>query len=200
MNKNYNKYVDTIYLIKKLEEELDLPFFEILEKVKKSNIQIEEQEVGKYFYGIVNLDYLNKCILILKNKCITLLELILKLANNNINDIESELKNLDIILNKRGKILYSDIIRLTKPTIYNINTLFCMVKMSSEKETYMTEFNLLDFVKEYEVFLYDEYPSTLLQFKNINYVKKGFINLTNNQIEESKKRIETKVLRLNKKD
>ena len=66
MNKNYNKYVDTIYLIKKLEEELDLPFFEILEKVKKSNIQIEEQEVDKYFYGIVNLDYLNKCILILK--------------------------------------------------------------------------------------------------------------------------------------
>lgn len=200
MNKNYNKYVDTIYLIKKLEEELNLPFFEILEKVKKSNIQMEEQEVDKYFYGIVNLDYLNKCILILKNKCITLLELILKLANNNISNIESELKNLDIILNKRGKILYSDIIRLTKPTIYNINTLFCMVKMSSEKETYMTEFNLLDFVKEYEVFLYDEYPSTLLQFKNINYVKKGFINLTNNQIEESKKRIETKVLRLNKKD
>ena len=191
--KNAKVYITEKEIKKYLMETYEIETNDLIQEVKNHISKLSSKELdmfsmmaynglahrpheSKYQFKPDVLDYYNNCILIMKYKCLILLDILFKLVNNNTDSIQQELDYLDIKLNEKGKILYEDVLRLINSTVYNLKDLFKKVEIANNPSSY---------------FYYPtmEYPSSLLQMKSINHIDDnidGFIPLTEKQKEEIK--------------
>ena len=92
----------------------------------------------KYYFEPYTLEYFNRYTDIVRNKINLLLDIINGLANKEINPIQETLNELDIKMDKDGKVSKDDMIRLIVPTVVNINMLEEKVEKANDLSTYLT--------------------------------------------------------------
>ena len=141
---------------------------------------IEELKLMKYGFSPYALEYFNKYTDILRNKALKLLDIIEKIGSKDIKSIKDTLIDLDVRLDNE-KILKSDIIRLVKPTVWNIKALKDKVREGNDLRTYLTFKG-----SRHKGFTDEEiYPSEALQVKHLysNEVE-GNVTLSENQNNE----------------
>lgn len=160
-----------------------------LEYIRNSSQEfIDGLEAQRYAFSPYTLEYFKTYVSILKRKISRLLDLMEKIAYKDSKSIQQLLDNLDIKLDDAGNILKSDIIRLIKPTIYNIKALCEQVNKANDLSTYltfkMTKHSLCrDGIDESEI-----YPNEALQVKNLLCDNSnGCIPLSENQEEKIRK-------------
>ena len=148
-----------------------------------------ELEFESQMYDPYTLEYFKKYINILKKKCNNLIRIIDGLIDETIPP--ELLKELDINLDENGNILMDDVLRISKPFIYNFNELKEMVNKANSLETYLNFKISLDDVyrngfSEDELYpgekLQDEYAEMFSKSKN------GYIPLTEKQKKLSRKK------------
>lgn len=105
---------------------------------ESSQAFVDDIAMHRYHFEPYTLKYFNKYIEILKNKLLTLLDIIEKIGNRNVSSIQDIMNELDIILDENGNISKEDIIRLITPTIYNFEKLNKKVEEANELSTYLT--------------------------------------------------------------
>lgn len=148
----------------------------------------DEIDYAKYDFDPYTLEYFNKYTSIVKNKIYLLLKIIERIGNKNTENIDNILLDLDIILDKDGNILKSDIIRLITPTIYNINDLNEKISKANNLSTYLTfkmsKHSLYrEGISENEI-----YPIPSIQTKDLYYdYIQGNVRLSEKQKEKLKK-------------
>ena len=173
-----DKYLDNHPNIKEEKERLKNRK-DIDSETKKFAINLE---YGKYKYEPYTLEYFNKYIEILKKKCINLIKIIDGITEETIS--KDVLKELDINLDENGNILMADVLRLTKPFIYNYNELKKMTDRANNLNTYL-EFKLsLDYVYRNGFSENELYPLEKLQDEHeemFSKSKEGYVPLTENQ-------------------
>ena len=143
----------------------------------------------KYRFEPYTLDYFKNYICILKEKCMIIYKIIEGLIDKTIP--KYILENLDINLDENGNILMTDILRLTKPFIYNFQKLSDFTTRANKLETYL-DFKLsLDRLCKEDINENELYPSNNLQ--NEDYLlngEDGYIPYTEKQKTLIKKREE----------
>ena len=94
--------------------------------------------MNRYEFEPYTLKYFNRYIKIVKNKLLTLLDIIEKIKNKDTSSIQDLMIELDIVLDESGNISKEDIIRLLEPIIYNFSDLNKKVEEANELSTYLT--------------------------------------------------------------
>ena len=208
------KYVDSNTMIKLLEEEYNMSISELVKSINSYDITITEEEIKKYLnkelekelylrkldnpkgggerfmhnlildeyeYNPYTMEYYKKYIDILKKKSLSLIDIILDISTGKIDS--KILEDLDIQMDN-NLILNSDLNRLLKPTIYNIDKLREMIAKGNKLKTYKEG----KIVNPIERGISEEelYPSVELQIKNLDlyYHSEGYVKLTNSQKEK----------------
>lgn len=189
---------DTI--IKKLEQQLNLDYYEICHFIVSSCVNLTDEEISLYLemkyieempegmgkfneeykFDSKNVLYFKKYIYILKSKCINLIKIIDGIVDRKIP--KEKLGKLDIILNERGNILMSDILRITEPFVFNFNKLVNMVDRANNIDTYL-DFKLsFDNVYKNNLFASELYPRDDLQNSYFEFEgEEGYIPYTEKQ-------------------
>lgn len=144
-------------------------------------------EARGYCFEPYTLEYFNKYTTIVRNKANLLLKIIEKISTKDITSVQDILSDLDIILDKNGNILKSDIVRLVTPIIYNINELNEKLLNANNLSIYLTfkmsKHSLYrDDLSEGEV-----YPAQSIQVKDLFYDHvQGNVRLSENQRKKLK--------------
>ena len=193
----------TEFLEKKFEEE-DPELKRRIEKPKQkrssSLIKLTELDIKaasqefvdglsatRYYFSPYTLEYFNKYSTIVRNKAISLLNIIEKIGQGESNSIQDLITNLDIKLDANGNILKEDIIRLITPTVYNIDELNEKVTTANNLSTYLTFKMSIDSLYRNGLSEGEVYPTESIQIKSLGYDHiQGNIPLSNNQREELK--------------
>ncbi len=137
---------------------------------------------ARYYFEPYTLEYFNKYTNIVKNKINLLLNIIEKISNKDSHAIQEILDDLDIKLDDNGNILKSDISRLIKPTIYNINDLDEKLATANDLSTYLTFKMSKHSLYKNDLFIGEIYPSRALQVKDLIYnYHQGNVSLSKNQ-------------------
>ncbi len=151
---------------------------------KQTTRFIDDLLYSKYSYEPYTLVYFKKYTSILKEKINTLLYIIENLSNKKIDLIGEQLQDLDIIL-ENNKISKTDIIRLLKPTFFNIETLENNVEKANNVETYLKFRISLDSVYRDGFTEPELYPRKEIQIKNLYYNHTpGNVDLSERQEKE----------------
>lgn len=146
---------------------------------------MDELDYKRYEYVPYTLKYYKKYTSILKNKINRLLNIIENIGIKNYKDIQDDLLDLDIILDNKGNILKSDIIRLITPTTYNIERLEEKTNEANNLSTYLTNKLSLDILYKSGCSESEIYPNAELQIKNLLYSDlPGDVKLSDNQKDE----------------
>ena len=135
---------------------------------KQTTRFIDDLLYSKYSYEPYTLVYFKKYTSVLKEKISTLLYIIENLSNKRIDLIDEQLQDLDIIL-ENNKISKTDIIRLLKPTFFNIDTLKNNVEKANNVETYLKFRISLDSIYQDGFTEAEIYPHKEIQIKNLYY-------------------------------
>lgn len=151
----------------------------------------DELEAGRYYFEPYTLEYFNKYTDIVRNKINKLLDITNGLASKEVKPIKKTLNELDIKMDKDGKLSKDDIIRLIVPIVANINMLEEKVNKANNLSTYLT-------FKESKHSLYRDgwseseiYPMSSLQTQSdMNDWRDDNIKLSDNQKILLKKRQE----------
>lgn len=179
-----------VHAMKEKERKANNESESISEETKEACDRFFDMMLQKqYGYDSFMTEYFTKYIDILKQKIANFFELIDLLNCLTLSDEQKEkltflINDLDITLNENG-ILLSDVIRIVKPMIYNIDSLFELEKRANDKETYikfkMTRDQIyFDGLNENEL-----YPSVDFQIKNLNVENyKWAVALTEKQKEK----------------
>ncbi len=173
----------------------DSSIFKRINEKEAAQEFVDNLSASRYSFTPYTLKYYRKYTLILSNRLVTLLGIIEKISLKRGEEIEEQLYDLDIILDDKGNISKSDIIRLIVPTIYNFNTLNEKTKEANDLSTYLT-FKL---TKEliYKKGMNDEselYPSRAIQIRSLHgYDEVGTIPLTEYQKDEMNKSYEKSI-------
>lgn len=154
---------------------------------------MDEIAAEKYSFNPQSLEYFNTYVNILKNKLLSLLDLISKIGRKDFTTVQDLVASLDINFDGQGNISKDDIIRLLKPTIYNFNEFNEMISKANNLSTYLN-FKLFDSTKGI-VSEDDLYPTEELQVMSLNYEDEGSIPLSLEQV----KRLERREKRKHKK-
>ncbi len=149
--------------------------------VFKPEVSFKDKLITKE-YEFSNLTYecYKQSIDVLKEKSVNLLFIISKLSDKDIEEIKSYIKDFDILLNDNLDINEDDVMRLLKPTIYNISKLFELVDNANNYETYVNN-------KTSRISFYEKIPDSRLQVKNLEYDNlnfDGYIALSDRQKEK----------------
>lgn len=113
------------------------------DRTRPEVVEIIDNECGdwlksfKYRFEPFTLEYYIRYVEIVKDKSISILNIIEKISNNQHNDIESLLNDLDISLDELGNISRKDIIRLASPLILNYNVLIEKTSEGNNLSTYL---------------------------------------------------------------
>lgn len=138
---------------------------------------IDELNSYKYTFKPYTLEYFKKYISIVKRKSQLLLHLIEKIGKKQFFEVQEEIQILDIQLDEKGNIFCGDIIRLIKPTKYNIDDLKEKVSIANDLQTYSS-----DRLYKYNT---SSFPELALQSNNLyNDGIKGNVPLSKNQRDE----------------
>lgn len=130
---------------------------------------VDDLSASRYRYEPFTLEYFKTYSDIVKNKALSLLDIIEKIGNKDTDTIKELISDLDIHLDENGNILKDDIIRLVIPTIYNITTLNERVTMANDLSTYLNIKTSREYL--YKVGWNDEeiYPTKDLQVKDLDF-------------------------------
>lgn len=153
---------------------------------------VDDLASAKYKYDPYTLEYFKKYIDILKEKSLSLFEIVNKIQNialGKIND-ENEIKQIidslleyDIKILENGNIYYQDMIRLLTPLIENVLALKEKVESANNFETYLN-FSVSKHSLYRDGFTEDDiYPRKALQVKLYGF-EKGYIRLSDMQKEK----------------
>ncbi len=161
---------------------------------------IDNISSARYCFEPYTLEYFNKYTNILKNKINLLLNIIEKISNKDSYTILETLNDLDIKLDNNGNILKSDIIRLIKPTIYNINDLDEKLAYANDLSTYLTFKMSKHSLLKHDLSEGEIYPKKSLQIKDLYYGDlKGYVSLSEGQrktLKEEQERNSKKLAKL----
>lgn len=146
----------------------------------------------KYQYGSYALECFKKYIDILKEKSLSLFEIVNKIQNialgkindeGEINKIISLLSEYDIKILENGNIYYQDLIRLLTPLVENVLELKEKVDSVNSLETYLS-FKISKHSLYKDGFTEDDiYPKRALQVKAYEFDTKWYIRLSHKQRE-----------------
>ena len=192
-SKNITTYLEERFEFEnpKVKKRLDNPNKDMNKKELVQKISDEFIAV-RYSYDSFTLNYFKKYTEIVRKKALLLIDIIDGIGHKNIDHIKEEIKQLDIVLDKDGRILKGDIIRLLTPTISNINILKEKTSKANDLSTYLafkaSDFSLIKDLNEDEI-----YPDKSLQIYDLlNDYKEDNVKLTENQkqlIEKDNKKI-----------
>lgn len=153
---------------------------------------VDELTAIKYQYDSYALEYFKKYIDILKEKSLSLFEIVNKIQNialgkindeGEINKIISLLSEYDIKILENGNIYYQDLIRLLTPLVENVLELKEKVDSANSLETYLS-FKISKHSLYKDGFTEDDiYPKRALQVKAYEFDTKGYIRLSHKQRE-----------------
>lgn len=153
---------------------------------------VDDLAAIKYQYDPYTLEYFKKYIDILKEKSLSLFEIINKIQDialgkiNNedeINKIISLLSEYDIKILENGNIYYQDLIRLLTPLVENVIELKEKVESANSLETYLS-FKISKHSLYKDGFTEEDiYPKRSLQVKAYEFDTKGYIRLSHKQRE-----------------
>lgn len=153
---------------------------------------VDDLAVIKYQYDPYTLEYFKKYIDILKEKSLSLFEIVNKIQNialgkindeDEINKIISLLSEYDIKILENGNIYYQDLIRLLTPLVENVIELKEKVESANSLETYLS-FKISKHSLYKDGFTEDDiYPKRALQVKAYEFDTKGYIRLSHKQRE-----------------
>lgn len=188
---NYiNPFIIKIIIIYELD--LSLSYINLKKMVEEATITIEKSKTKIPDNKLNYLNYMKNYVSILKEKCLTLLDII-----DDINKIKDEkiteqglkrIKELDLNINESGNILKDDAIRLIEATIYNIKDLKEKVTQGDCHKTYLDH---TDYQNEFEKTNINGngiYPNKEVQILDIDqYQKKELIALSENQKQKLKR-------------
>ncbi len=111
---------------------------ENIQEIRKSIQETTDKLIAaRYMFTPYTLEYYQRYLKILKYKIKKLLFIIENLANKNYQAIKEEMESLDIIIYKGDKICKYDIIRLIKPTLYNMQKLEEKLAKGNDLNTYL---------------------------------------------------------------
>lgn len=188
---NYiNPFIIKIIIIYELD--LSLSYINLKKMVEEATITIEKSKTKIPDNKLNYLNYIKNYVSTLKEKCLTLLDII-----DDIKKIKDEkiteqglkrIKELDLNINESGNILKDDAIRLIEATIYNIKDLNEKVTQGDCHETYLDH---TDYQNEFEKTNINGngiYPNKEVQILDIDqYQKKELIALSENQKQKLKR-------------
>lgn len=188
---NYiNPFLIKIIIIYELD--LSLSYINLKKMVEEATITIEKSKTKIPDNKLNYLNYIKNYVSTLKEKCLTLLDII-----DDINKIKDEkiteqglkrIKELDLNINESGNILKDDAIRLIEATIYNIKDLNEKVTQGDCHKTYLDH---TDYQNEFEKTNRNGngiYPNKEVQILDIDqYQKKELIALSENQKQKLKR-------------
>ena len=153
---------------------------------------VDDLAAIKYQYDPYTLEYFKKYIDILKEKSLSLFEIVNKIQNialgkindeDEINKIISLLSEYDIKILENGNIYYQDLIRLLTPLVENVLELKEKVESANSLETYLS-FKISKHSLYKDGFTEDDiYPKRALQVKAYEFDTKGYIRLSHKQRE-----------------
>lgn len=153
---------------------------------------VDDLAAIKYQYDSYTLEYFKKYIDILKEKSLSLFEIVNKIQNialgkindeDEINQIINLLSEYDIKILENGNIYYQDLIRLLTPLVENVLELKEKIKSANSLETYLS-FKISKHSLYKDGFVEDDiYPKRALQVKVLGFDNKGYIRLSNKQRE-----------------
>ncbi|MGM9835072.1 MAG: hypothetical protein ACI31M_04780 [Bacilli bacterium] len=156
---------------------------------------VDDLVSAKYKYDPYTLEYFKKYIDILKEKSLSLCEIVNKIQNialgkindeNEIKQIIDSLSEYDIKILENGNIYYQDVIRLLTPLIENVLALKEKVERANNLETYLN-FSVSKHSLYRDGFTEDDiYPKRALQVKNYGF-DTGYIRLSYSQKEQIQK-------------
>ena len=189
------KYYDTSVLTIILESVFEKSSEQIRKSIENEKITITDDEIknflddnansNKYNYEPYTLKYFKTYTDILREKVASLLYVIENLDKKEIDLIKETLIDLDINLDENNNISKSDIVRLLKPTIFNINTLKANVRKANDVKTYLDFSISLDSIYRDGFTEPEIYPNKSLQIKNLYYNHTpGNVDLSENQVAE----------------
>lgn len=153
---------------------------------------VDDLAAVKYQYDPYTLEYFKKYIDILKEKSLSLFEIVNKIQNialgkindeDEINKIIRLLSEYDIKILENGNIYYQDLIRLLTPLVENVLELKEKVECANSLETYLS-FKISKHSLYKDGFTEDDiYPKRALQVKAYEFDTKGYIRLSHKQRE-----------------
>lgn len=153
---------------------------------------VDDLAAVKYQYDPYTLEYFKKYIDILKEKSLSLFEIVNKIQNialgkindeDEINKIIRLLSEYDIKILENGNIYYRDLIRLLTPLVENVLELKEKVECANSLETYLS-FKISKHSLYKDGFTEDDiYPKRALQVKAYEFDTKGYIRLSHKQRE-----------------
>lgn len=140
---------------------------------------------SRYYFEPYTLEYFNKYSNIVRNKALSLLNIIEKIGNRDSISIQDSIIELDIQLDENGNISKEDIIRLITPTVDNIEKLYEKVSKANDLSTYLTFKMSKHSLHRNGVFESEIYPSSSLQMKDLyNDCVRGNVPLSGAQRTE----------------
>jgi len=161
---------------------------------------VDNLSVARYCFEPYTLEYFNRYTVIVRNKVNILLSLIEKIGNKDIQLIQEWLTELDIVLDEKGNVLKSDIIRLITPTIYNINDLEEKLSKANDLSTYLTFKMSKDSLYKEGLSEREVYPSQSIQIKSTYYdYIQGNVRLSErqrNELEKEESKNRKKIVKL----
>ena len=153
---------------------------------------VDDLAAIKYQYDPYTLEYFKKYIDILKEKSLSLFEIVNKIQDialgkindeDEINKIISLLSEYDIKILENGNIYYQDLIRLLTPLVENVIELKEKVESANSLETYLS-FKISKHSLYKDGFTEEDiYPKRSLQVKAYEFDTKGYIRLSHKQRE-----------------
>lgn len=163
------------------------------EDIQNASQQFVDDLVAiKYQYDPYILEYFKKYIDILKEKSLSLFEIVNRIQNialgkindqDEINQIINLLSEYDIKILENGNIYYQDLIRLLTPLVENVLELKEKVESANNLETYLC-FKISKHSLYKDGFTEDDiYPKRALQVIAYEFDTKGYIRLSHRQKE-----------------
>lgn len=173
-----NGYHGIVDLVNVTEEEID----------EAANYFGDQLAADRYTYYPYTTTYFERYTDIVRSKARKLLNIIEKLANKDTESIEKILKDLDVNVDKDGKISKVDLCRLVIPTIANTKMLEQKLKEANNLETYLTFKLSIDLIYRRGNSEDEYYPSRSLQyFGDLMYYHEDYVELSQNQKDEKER-------------
>ena len=168
-------YIDPFIITMTLVEDskLDMAYYPLKEYIEKTEITITEDKVNN---NIELLEHLRKYISNLREKCLSLFDILDELSRIVRRDITDEglekLRDLDFGVNKYGNLYYMDSYRLLDALVYNVKDFHEKIEFANSEDTYTKKIDLESM----------PIPSKEIQTKDLDHCdEKQFIKLSDTQ-------------------